>query len=129
MPDVLVEVRGKWLGARKRDFLDAIHSALVEAIKIPADDRVARLVEYKVDDFVTPPQLSPKFTRIAITMFAGRSLDAKRRLYKAITRNLEPFGVAPNSVKIVLVEVPGENWGIRGGHAACDIDLGFDVRV
>ena len=129
MPDVLVEVRGKWLGARKRDFLDAIHSAMVEAIKIPPDDRVARLVEYKVGDFVTPPRLSPKFTRIAITMYAGRSLDAKRRLYKAITRNLEPFGVAPNSVKIVLVEVPGENWGIRGGHAACDIDLGFDVRV
>jgi phenylpyruvate tautomerase PptA (4-oxalocrotonate tautomerase family) len=129
MPDVLVEVRGKWLGVRKRDFLDAIHSALVEAIKIPPEDRVTRLVEYKADDFVTPPKLSPRFTRIAITMYAGRSLDAKRRLYRAITRNLEPFGVPPKSVKIVLMEVPGENWGVRGGHAACDIDLGFDLHV
>ena len=129
MPDVLVEVRGKWLRARKRDFLDAIHSALVEAIKIPAEDRVVRLVEHKGDDFITPTRLSPRFTRIAITMYAGRSLDAKRRLYQAITRNLGPFGVPPESVKIILVEVPAENWGVRGGHAACDIDLGFQVRV
>jgi phenylpyruvate tautomerase PptA (4-oxalocrotonate tautomerase family) len=126
---VLVEVRGKWLGARKRDFIDAIHSALVEAIKIPTHDRVTRLVEYEVDDFITPPRLSSKFTRIAITMFAGRTLDAKRRLYKTITRNLEPFGVPPKSVKIVLLEVSGENWGIRGGRAACDVDLGFEVGV
>jgi phenylpyruvate tautomerase PptA (4-oxalocrotonate tautomerase family) len=129
MPDVLVEVRGKWLGARKRDFLDAIHSALVEAIKIPPHDRVIRLVEYEADDFITPPRLGSKFTRIAITMFAGRTLDAKRRLYKAITRNLESFGVPPRSVKIILLEVSGENWGIRGGHAACDIDLGFEIGV
>ena len=35
----------------------------------------------------------------------------------------------PDHVSIVLRDVPQSNWGIRGGQAACDIDLGFDVEV
>jgi phenylpyruvate tautomerase PptA (4-oxalocrotonate tautomerase family) len=129
MPDVLIEVRGDWVGDRKPQFIDAIHAALVETIKIPADDKVLRFVAYAPDDFITPPALGARFTRIEITMFAGRSFDAKRKLYKAIVRNLEPFGVPAKDVKVVLIEVPAENWGVRGGHAACDIDLGFEIRV
>lgn len=129
MPDVLIEVRAGWLGRRKPQFLDAIHAALVEAIRIPRDDKVMRLVEHAPDNFVIPAARGDRFTRIEITLFAGRSLDAKRRLYKTIVGNLARFGVPAADVKIVLVEVPAENWGIRGGHAACDIDLGFEVEV
>ncbi|HYM33201.1 MAG TPA: tautomerase family protein [Candidatus Cybelea sp.] len=129
MPDVLVEVRGDWLGARKPQFLDAVHSALVEAIKIPADDKVLRIVTHAREDFVVPPARGERFTRIEIAMFAGRSLEAKRKLYQAIVRNLEPFGVPAMDIKIVLVEIPAENWGVRGGRAASDIDLGFEVKV
>ncbi|HWG80332.1 MAG TPA: tautomerase family protein [Stellaceae bacterium] len=129
MPDVLVEVRGSWLGPRKPRFLEAIHAALVDAIRIPPDDKVLRLVEHAPENFIIPGDKGGHYTRIEITMFAGRSLDAKRKLYQAVVRNLEPFGVPGADIKIVLVEVPAENWGIRGGHAACDIDLGFEVRV
>jgi phenylpyruvate tautomerase PptA (4-oxalocrotonate tautomerase family) len=129
MPDVLIEVTGHWLGDRKRPFIDAVHAAMVEALRIPPHDRVLRLIEHAPENFATPPNLGEKFTRIEVTMFAGRSTEAKRNLYRSIVTNLEPFGVPPNDVKIVLVEVPLENWGIRGGRAASDIDLGFDVRV
>ncbi|HXQ50122.1 MAG TPA: tautomerase family protein [Stellaceae bacterium] len=129
MPDVLVEVRGTWLGSGKARFLDAIHAAMVEAIKIPLDDKLLRLVAHAPDDFIIPPGRGEKFTRIEITLFNGRSLEAKRKLYTAIVRNLEPFGVPAEDVKIILLEVPPENWGVRGGHAACDIDIGFKVRV
>jgi phenylpyruvate tautomerase PptA (4-oxalocrotonate tautomerase family) len=129
MPDVLIEVRGDWVGRDKARFIDAVHAALVETIRIPPADKVLRFVAHAPDDFITPPAYGEKFTRIEITLFAGRSLEAKRKLYKAIVRNLEPFGVPPKDVKIVLIEVPAENWGIRGGHAACDIDLGFEIRV
>jgi hypothetical protein len=30
---------------------------------------------------------------------------------------------------ILIKEIPTENWGIRGGQAACDVDLGFKVDV
>jgi phenylpyruvate tautomerase PptA (4-oxalocrotonate tautomerase family) len=66
---------------------------------------------------------------ITIDAFAGRSLDAKRALYKAIVRNLEPFGIPADHVLTVLREHPQENWGVRGGQAACDIQLGFKVNV
>lgn len=66
---------------------------------------------------------------VSIDCFAGRSLAAKRNLYKTIVNNLEPFGIPNNHAKIMLREITAENWGIRGGYAACDIDLGFEVKV
>jgi phenylpyruvate tautomerase PptA (4-oxalocrotonate tautomerase family) len=129
MPDVLIEVRGNWIGNRKTQMIEAVHLALVEAIRIPPDDKVLRFVSHAPDDFVIPPHHGEKFTRIEITMFAGRSLDAKRKLYSELVRRLEPFGVPAADVKIVLVEVPPENWGLRGGRAGCDVDLGFEINV
>jgi hypothetical protein len=77
-----------------------------------------------------PPKPGDRFTRIEVAMFAGRGAETKRDPYRTIVRNLEPFGVPPSGVKIVLIEVPMENWGIRGGRAASDIaDLGFDARI
>jgi hypothetical protein len=34
-----------------------------------------------------------------------------------------------NEIKIILIEVPLENWGSRGGKRAAEIDLGFKVNV
>jgi phenylpyruvate tautomerase PptA (4-oxalocrotonate tautomerase family) len=129
MPDVLIEVKGLWLGRQKSGLLDAVHAALVETLRIPPEDKLLRLIEHASGDFVIPRDMGERFTRIEITMFAGRSGQAKRALYKAIVRNLEPFGVPPQDVKVVLVEVPGENVGLRGGRAACDIDLGYEIKV
>ena len=129
MPDVLVEVTGCWLGEQKSQFLDAVHSALVETLRTPPEDKVLRLMEYAAGNFVIPRGASERFTRIEISLFAGRSTNAKRALYQAIVRNLATFGVPPEDVKVVLVELPAENVGIRGGRAVCDIDLGYEIRV
>jgi phenylpyruvate tautomerase PptA (4-oxalocrotonate tautomerase family) len=61
-------------------------------------------------------------------MFSGRSVDAKRRLYAALVSELGVFGIAPSDLKVVLHDVPRENWGL-GGKAAVDIELGFKVEV
>ena len=62
-------------------------------------------------------------------MFAGRSLQAKKTLYKSIVANLSNLGIAGADVFIVLHEIPLENWGIRGGTPASELDLGFDLNV
>lgn len=129
MPDILVEVRGSWLGNRQSQLLEAVHAALVKTIRILPDDKVLRLVEHSELNFITPPGMSEKLTRIEIAMFVGRSLEAKRALYKELVRVVSAFGVPPGDVKVVLVEVPKENVGIHGGQAACDIDLGYEVAV
>jgi len=62
-------------------------------------------------------------------MFSGRSMGAKRALYQAIVRNLAALDVPPLDIKITLIESPPENWGIRGGMPASEIDLGFKIDV
>ena len=42
---------------------------------------------------------------------------------------LGPLGIPADHVTVLLREVPRENWGIRGGQAASDVELGFTVEV
>jgi phenylpyruvate tautomerase PptA (4-oxalocrotonate tautomerase family) len=129
MPDVLVEVKGSWLADRKIQFAEAIHAALVETLKTPEDDKALRVIEHAPDNFTIPRAAGHTYTRIEIVMFAGRSRETKRALYKTIVAHLAPFGVPGADIKIVLIEVPAENVGFRGGKAACDIDIGYEVQV
>jgi phenylpyruvate tautomerase PptA (4-oxalocrotonate tautomerase family) len=129
MPLIRVEIREGWSAAEKAQLLDAIHAAAVDALEIPDEDRTQTLTEHPAEAFEFPPGRSEKFTLVEVTMFAGRSLDAKRRLYRAVVRNLGGLGVPSSDVLVVLHEVPLENWGIRGGTPASDVDLGFEVGV
>ena len=131
MPSVLIEVRQQYSIETEVGIMEAVHSALRECFRILPSDRNVRLLVHEPQRFECPPDREkPEFyTHISIDCFAGRSLDAKRSLYKTIVKNLEPFGIPNNHVKIMLREISTENWGIRGGNAACDIDLGFDVKV
>ncbi len=131
MPSVLIEVRQQYTQEQEVAIMEAVHAALREAFKILPGDRNVRLIAHAPHRFACPPDREkPEFyTHISIDCFAGRSLEAKRNLYKAIVRNLEPFGIPRNHVKILLREISRENWGIRGGQAGCDVDLGFKVEV
>ena len=129
MPVIRVEIREGRSPAEKAGLLDAIHAAAVEALRIPDEDRTQMLTEHPAEAFEIPPGKGERFTLVEVTMFAGRSLDAKRRLYRAVVRNLGRLGVPASDVLTVLHEVPLENWGIRGGTPASDVDLGFEVGV
>jgi hypothetical protein len=78
LPDVLVKVRGSWLQGRGSDFLKAINDGLVEALHTPPNDKVLRLIEHPVENFLIPDNAGEKFTRIQIDPFVCRSVDAKR---------------------------------------------------
>jgi phenylpyruvate tautomerase PptA (4-oxalocrotonate tautomerase family) len=129
MPLIRVEIRKGRSPAEKARLLDAIHAAAVEALRIPDEDRTQILTEHPAGAFELPPGRGARFTLVEVTMFAGRSLDAKRHLYQAVVRNLGRLGIPPSDVLIVLHDVPLENWGIRGGTPASDVDLGFEVGV
>ncbi len=124
MPHVKVETRRGLTHQQKRELLEAAHAALVAAFGIPDTNRVGRIVEYAPEDFEAPAGKGERFTIVTIDALAGRSLDAKRALYRELVTRLEAAGVPRNDVVIVLHEVPPENWGTRGGQAACDLDLG-----
>jgi len=129
MPNTRIEVKRGWIGEQRAAVIEAVHAAMVETIRIPEHDRALRLIEHDPADFSAPPDKSDKYTLIEITLFAGRSPEAKRRLYRALVRNLSALGIPPMDIKTVLIEVPMEDWGIRGGKAASEVDLGFEVKV
>lgn len=131
MPSILIEVRRAYTPEQEIALMDAVHAALRDAFKLLANDRNVRLIVHEPRRFACPPdkERPELYTHISIDAFAGRSLDAKRSLYQAIIHNLEPFGIPKDHVKILLRELPRENWGIRGGQAACDVELGFKVEI
>jgi len=130
MPSVLIETRRGLGPAEKRKLLDAVHDALVLAFKIPDHDRTQRLREYEPEDFDIPPGRGERYTVVQMSVFPGRSRDAKRALYREIVTRFEAAaGIPARDVFIVLDEVPLENWGLRGGQAGCDIDFGFKIEV
>jgi 5-carboxymethyl-2-hydroxymuconate isomerase len=131
MPSVLIEVRKQYTQDQEVALMEAVHAALRDAFKILPGDRNVRLLVYEPHRFACPPDRDKPeaYTHISIDAFAGRSLDAKRNLYRAIVENLEPLGIPRNHVKILLRDIPKENWGIRGGQAGCDVDLGFKIEV
>lgn len=129
MPLVKIETRRGLSAAAKGLVLDAVHDALVAAFRIPERDRHQRLVEYEPEDFEIPPGKGERYTIVGIDAFAGRSPDAKRLLYSEIASRLEGAGIPPADVLVVLREIPRENWGLAGGRAASDVELGFEVEV
>lgn len=129
MPLVRIETRRGLTSEQKGMVFEAVHRALVDAFGILEDDRTQRIVEYEADDFEIPPGKGPRYMIIEIDAFAGRSVEAKRLLYKGIVAGLEPVGISASDVLIVVRDLPRENWGGRGGQAASDVDLGFEVEV
>jgi phenylpyruvate tautomerase PptA (4-oxalocrotonate tautomerase family) len=127
MPLVHVHLRAGRTDAQRKQVLDGVHAALVEAFRIPEHDRNQLLHEHAPQDFEA--RYGPDAVFVEITIFPGRTLDAKRRLYQAIVGKLESAGVPKDRVLIVLHEPPLENWGIRGGKAAVDVDVGFKLDV
>ncbi len=129
MPLVRIEIEKGNSVEYKKAILDGVHSALVECISIPDHDRRQRCYELDPVNFEHDGR-SSQYTIIEITMFKGRSYEAKKALYSAIVRNLElKPGIPGNDITIIIHEPTLENWGIRGGKPASEVDLGFNVQV
>ncbi len=130
MPSSLIEVRRIYTPQQQVALIDAVHGALVAAFKIPAHDRSIRVLTYEPHAMVHGPDagVADSYTRVTIDCFSGRSIDAKRNLYREIVERLEALDIPRDNVSILLRESAPENWGL-GGRAACDLDLGFDINV
>ena len=129
MPVATIEVRRHYSADEEARIIDAVHAALVEGLKIPEWDRTVRLIVHEPHRFSVQPGKGDRFTLISVDMFSGRSLGAKKSLYQAIVKNLGAFGIPTDHVKVLLREVPPQNWGIRGGVPASEVDIGFEIKV
>lgn len=130
MPLVKIEILKGYSTEYKKAILDAVHGALVESIKIPDDDRFQRLYELEKENFEFPPNKSEHVTLIEITMFPGRSLEAKKAFYQNLVDKLAKNpGIDGDDITIVLYEPPMDNWAVRDGKPASEVNIGFKIDV
>ena len=129
MPLIKIEIETGKSKEYKAQLLDIIHQTLVNCIQIPENDRRQRLYELEKENFEKIGR-SADYTIIEITLFKGRSMEAKRKLYKQLTEKLHlQLHIPIMDITIVLNEIPLENWGIRGGYPASELDLDFKPSV
>lgn len=126
MPVVKIElVRGKPLDYLKT-FIDAVQRALVDTLGVPEEDKNIRLMEYDRELFTLN---RPYEVLIEITMFSGRTKETKASLFKSMVDELKAsLNVDPKTLFIIIYDQPKENWGMRGGVSAADIQFGFTIE-
>jgi phenylpyruvate tautomerase PptA (4-oxalocrotonate tautomerase family) len=122
-------ITGEWARGRELELIEAVQSAFLTAIKTPEWDRDIVLDLYANNRRIVPTGKSERYTRIEIRLFPGRSIEAKRALYKTIVANLSGLGIAKDEIKILLLEIPAPDWGIRGGVPASEVDMGYKIDV
>lgn len=129
MAQIIVYGHRGTLGPRRATLKTAIHGAVMAALEYPADKCFQRFILLDDEDFVHPEDRGADYTIIEISMFQGRSDDAKRALIAELFHRIEAeAGIAPHSLEITITETPKVNWGIRGLNAA-DLALGYKVEV
>jgi phenylpyruvate tautomerase PptA (4-oxalocrotonate tautomerase family) len=117
------------LSTRRAALSDAIHASLVEAFALPPAKRFQRFIVLDAGDFVYPADRSDAYTIVEISVFEGRSPQAKRALLRALfTRVQAQAGIAPQDLEITIFETPRASWGIRG-RAGDELELGYRVEV
>jgi 4-oxalocrotonate tautomerase family enzyme len=115
---------------RHRDGIsDAIHHSAMDALGLPEEKRFHRFLGLDAADFIYPGDRSRQYTIIEVSMFEGRSAEAKANFIRDIFARLEEAcGISPQDVEITITETPRENWGIRG-LPANELALNYRVEV
>ena len=117
------------LNSNKSKISDVINSCVVEAFQFPEDKRFHRFFLLEKEDFYFPEGRSEKYTIIEISVFEGRSIEAKKNLIKLLFDRMEKeLNILPNDIEITIFETPKCNWGIRG-LPGDELVLNYNVKV
>jgi len=113
----------------KSKMSDVIHSCVVEAFQFPKDKKFHRFFPLDKENFYFPEGRSEKYTIIEISIFEGRSIDAKKNLIRLLFERFEKeLNILPNDIEITIFETPKCNWGIRG-LPGDELVLNYNVEV
>jgi phenylpyruvate tautomerase PptA (4-oxalocrotonate tautomerase family) len=116
--------------ASVRDRLSrVIHSCAVDALGLPADKRFHRFFGLDPEDFVYPDGRSQRYTIVEVSMFEGRSAQAKKAFIRLLyERAKSEIDLDATDLEITISETPRANWGIRG-LPGDELELGYKVTV
>jgi hypothetical protein len=115
---------------RNREVLsETIHECVMEALQLPRDKRAHRFFPMDPENMLYPEDRSDAYTIIEITMIAGRSVEARKKLIRLLfDRIQERVGIRHMDLEICILESPGANWGFRGMHGD-EVKLNYRIDV
>ena len=129
MPIVRIEDAAARSPATRQAIIECVFDGLKQVFGVSDEELQARYQSFDPACFVPPGGLSD-YLHVRITVFAGRKPETKKKLYAVLVQGLSALlGMAPASIVILLDEHPGENWGMRGGRMASEIDFGYEIGV
>lgn len=117
------------INAIKTKLSDIIHSCVVDALQYPEDKRFHRFFPLDKEDFYFSKDRTDNYTIIEISMFEGRTTEAKKKLINLLFERVQgELSIAPTDVEITIFETPKCNWGIRG-LPGDELTLDYKVNV
>jgi phenylpyruvate tautomerase PptA (4-oxalocrotonate tautomerase family) len=129
MGQVKVYGLAKELNLCKNKMSDIIHSCIVDGLKFPVDKKFQRFFPMNPDDFIFPLGRTERYTIIELSIFEGRSVEAKKEFLRLIYQRFqEQLGISENDIEITIFETPKCNWGIRG-LPGDELQLNYKVNV
>lgn len=110
------------------DLVRAVHSALVEALKVPNDDPTVWHANLDEHSSIVANRHGADAVLVRVTMFQGRTDETVRRLHEVLADQMESVGVPRASVLVVIVESPPQRWSIAGVPQD-QAEVGFDIDI
>ncbi|MCM2677630.1 tautomerase family protein [Alkalicoccobacillus plakortidis] len=99
----------------KETLSDVIHSCLIDAFEYPHNKKFHRFFPMEQENFYFESNRTMAYTIIEISIFEGRSVEAKKRLINLLIARIDnKLKISPQDIEITIFETPKHNWGIRG---------------
>ena len=115
MTQVKICGQGDHLRRIRHRLSDAIHAVAMDILGLPSNKRFHRFIGLEREDFFYPPDRSPAYTIIEVSLFEGRSCSTKRAFLTSLMQRVaDKVGLARTDLEITLFETPKSHWGIRG---------------
>jgi hypothetical protein len=125
MPLVTLTLNESTPQPRRRQLLDAVHSALV-SVGVPAADRFQRVIALPAESFVfdadypdpsgAGPGRDARFVIVEVLWSAGRSVKVKKQLLAHLKEALHRIDFDPAQLMLVFKETTWENWSFARGE-------------
>nr|WP_054550079.1 tautomerase family protein [Lysinibacillus sphaericus] len=113
----------------KETLSNIIHSCMVDALEYPLDKKFHRFFPMDKEDFYFASERTESYTIIEISMFEGRTIQAKKQLVKLLFERINnKLNISPQDFEITIFETPKHNWGIRG-LPGDELALNYKVNI
>ena len=129
MPQVKIYGSRSNIESKRFALSQAIHLALMEAIGTPEQKRFQRFIILEPENFIFPGDRTNDYTIVEISMFEGRSVEAKKKLIRLLYQKIvDTANIEPEDLEITIFETPKHNWGVRGVPGD-ELNLNYQVEL